>query len=234
MTLERRAQTPQWTPSKRRKQIPSTVGFPPGDMSHPRTGGVGASAAGIRDCPAGRVINAPADRSTPWGDWRVPPRREKSVGRPVVTVPTMAPMTGLGLPVPVPDVCVRVKLNVGACGPYAHIVADFEPPGPDGGLELLNTVPQSSLPAEYLPALREGLLEGLGGVAAAVLLTGGTFHDVDSSELGYKIAGQQAGRAALIGASLLPQEEADTLRWATWPGRLRPYRSSMPAHWEER
>ncbi|MFI2078675.1 hypothetical protein [Streptomyces triculaminicus] len=129
-----------------------------------------------------------------------------------------------GLPVSVPDVCVRVRLNSGACGPYAHIVADFEPPGPDGGLELLNAVPSARLPTEYLPALREGLLEGLGGVAAGVLLTDGTYHDVDSCELGYKIAGQQAARAALIGAGLLPPEAADSLRWATWPGRPRPRR----------
>ncbi|MFF5131001.1 hypothetical protein ACFY41_29270 [Streptomyces syringium] len=127
-----------------------------------------------------------------------------------------------GLPVPVPGVCVRVKLNIGGCGPYAHIVADFEPPGPGGGLELLNAVPGERLPAEYLPALRSGLLEGLGGVAAAVLLTGGSFHEVDSCARGYEIAGRQAGRAALIGAGLLPPEEADTLRWATWPDRPRP------------
>ncbi|MCC3773299.1 hypothetical protein [Streptomyces sp. UNOB3_S3] len=128
------------------------------------------------------------------------------------------------LPVPVPGVCVRVKLNVGACGPYAHIVADFEPPGPGGGLELLSLLPESRLPSEYLPSLREGLREGLDGVTAAVLVTDGSFHEVDSSELGYKIAGQQAGRAALIGAGLLPPETAATLRWATWPGmpRLRP------------
>ncbi|WP_370418036.1 hypothetical protein AB8O64_04880 [Streptomyces sp. QH1-20] len=126
------------------------------------------------------------------------------------------------LPVPVPSVCVRVKLNIGACGPYAHIVADFEPPGSGGGLELLNAVPGKRLPAEYLPALRAGLLEGLGGVAATVLLTDGSFHEVDSCARGYEIAGHQAGRAALIGAGLLPPEEADTLRWATWPGRPRP------------
>ncbi|MET9646256.1 hypothetical protein [Streptomyces syringium] len=126
------------------------------------------------------------------------------------------------LSVPVPGVCVRVKLNIGGCGPYAHIVADFEPPGPDGGLELLNAVPGERLPAEYLPALRAGLLEGLGGVMAAVLLTDGSFHEVDSCARGYEIAGHQAGRAALIGAGLLPREEAGTLRWATWPGRPRP------------
>ncbi|PJN38652.1 hypothetical protein CG747_21325 [Streptomyces sp. CB02959] len=124
-----------------------------------------------------------------------------------------------GLPVPVPDVSVRVRLNVGACGPYAHIVAHFEPPGADGGLELLSAVPQARLPREYLPALRTGLLEGLAGVDAAVLITDGTFHEVDSCELGYRIAGAQAGRAALIGAGLLPPEEAGALRWASWPGR---------------
>ncbi|MEU8545771.1 hypothetical protein AB0C81_01980 [Streptomyces roseoverticillatus] len=140
-------------------------------------------------------------------------------------------MTGR-LPVPVADVCIRVKLNVGACGPYAHIVADFEPPGPGGGLELLSLLPPRRLPAEYLPSLREGLLEGLGGVAAAVLVTDGSFHEVDSCELGYRIAGQQAGRAALIGAGLLPPEAAAGLGWATWPGMPRPRskrRTSRPA-----
>ncbi|WP_424892238.1 hypothetical protein [Streptomyces sp. XH2] len=134
------------------------------------------------------------------------------------------------LPIPVPDICVRVKLNVGACGPYAHIVADFEPPGPGGELELLSLLPESQLPSEYLPPLEEGLREGLDGVTAAVLITDGSFHDVDSCELGYKIAGQQAGRAALIGAALLPPEAAATLRWATWPGmprrRLSPSRGT--------
>ncbi|WP_171167117.1 hypothetical protein [Streptomyces sp. I05A-00742] len=128
------------------------------------------------------------------------------------------------LPVPVSGVRVCVRLNIGGCGPFACVVADFEPPGPEGGLELLNAVPQRRLPHAYLPALREGLLEGLAGVGAAVLLTDGAFHDVDSSELGYRIAGREAGRAALVGAGLLPPEEAEGLRWAVWPGRPRPKR----------
>ncbi len=133
-----------------------------------------------------------------------------------------APMKGL--PLPVPDVCVRVLLNRGACGPYAHVVASFEPPGAGGGFELLSAVPERRLPAEYLPAVREGIVEGLDGVAAAVLVTDGTFHEVDSSELGYRIAGREAGRAALVGAGLLPPQEAEALRWASWPGRPRPRR----------
>ncbi|MEV4437317.1 hypothetical protein [Streptomyces sp. NPDC049555] len=115
-----------------------------------------------------------------------------------------------------------MKKNVGACGPYAHIVADFEPPAAGAeGLELLSVVPRRRLPPEFLPALREGLEEGLDGVAAAVLITDGTFHEVDSGDLGYVLAGRQAGRAALIAAGLLPPQEAAALRWATWPGRPR-------------
>ncbi|MFE6041741.1 hypothetical protein [Streptomyces sp. NPDC056452] len=124
-----------------------------------------------------------------------------------------------GLPSPVPDVRVRVLMSIGACGPYAHVLAHFEPPGPDGEFELVSVAPERQLPAEYLPALRAGLLEGLDGVAAAVLITEGSFSEVDSSEYGYRIAGRQAGRAALIASGLLPPEEAESLRWARWPGR---------------
>lgn len=86
-------------------------------------------------------------------------------------------------------------------------MARFEPPGADGETELLSAVPEDRLPPEFLPSVRAGLLDGLNGVAAAVLLTDGTFHEVDSSEYGYAIAGREAGRAALIGAGLLPPED---------------------------
>ncbi|WP_148589913.1 hypothetical protein [Streptomyces sp. WAC01526] len=66
--------------------------------------------------------------------------------------------------------------------------------------------------SEFLPALRADLLEGLNGVSAAVLLTNGAYHEMDSSDYGYRIAGQEAGRAALIGTGLLPPCEAETLR----------------------
>ncbi|MFF4216324.1 hypothetical protein [Streptomyces nondiastaticus] len=133
------------------------------------------------------------------------------------------------LPVPVPGIRARVTLNIGGCGPYAHIVADFEPPGPGGGaLELISIVPKRRLPKAMLPALREGLLEGLGGVGAAVLVTDGSFDEVSSWDLGYRMAGREAGRAALIGAGLLPPEEAGTLRWTTWPGQPRPKRRPRP------
>ncbi len=130
-----------------------------------------------------------------------------------------------GLPVPVPDVSVCVQMNRGCCGPFAHFVADFEPPGAEGELEVLSAVSERRLPAEFLPAIREGLAQGLGGVSAAVLLTDGYFHETDSWASAYRIGAEQAGRAALIGAGLLPKEEAEALRWVRWPGRPRPRRA---------
>ncbi|MBC2873593.1 MULTISPECIES: hypothetical protein [Streptomyces] len=152
-----------------------------------------------------------------------------SNGRSITGGPESAVVSAL--PRPVPGIRVCVRLNLGGCGPYAHIVADVEPPGPGGGLELLSAVPEELLPREHLPALRRGLLEGLGGVAAAVLVTDGHYHDADSSDLGYLIAGRQAGRAALVGAGLLPPGEAEALRWASWPGRPRPRRRGGGRRW---
>ncbi|WP_351223187.1 hypothetical protein [Streptomyces sp. NPDC002133] len=126
-----------------------------------------------------------------------------------------------GLPVPVRDVRVRIQC-VGACGPFARLTADFEPPGESGEPEFVNTVPEELLAAEYVPAIRAGLREGLDGVAARVRLTDGRHHEVDSSEYGFKTAGRMAARAALIGAGLLPPEEAEKLPKVTWPGKPKP------------
>ncbi|MEK2477389.1 hypothetical protein [Streptomyces noursei] len=126
------------------------------------------------------------------------------------------------LPLPVRGVSVCVLMNRGGCGPFARFVADFEPPGSEGELELLSAVSEQRLPVEFLPAIREGLAQGLGGVSAAVLLTDGYFHETDSWASAYRIGAEQAGRAALIGAGLLPPEETEALRWVRWPGRPRP------------
>ncbi|MFR9752444.1 hypothetical protein ACL02S_15605 [Nocardia sp. 004] len=114
--------------------------------------------------------------------------------------------------------------GVRGCGPCAGILVDFEPPGMPDETEILCAISDEQLPSEYIPALEQGIREGLGGVAAAVLVTNSTFHEMDSSEWGYRIAGREAGRAALIAAGLLPEAEATTLRWTTWPGRKRPRR----------
>ncbi|MFC9813086.1 hypothetical protein ACFVJM_13575 [Streptomyces virginiae] len=128
-----------------------------------------------------------------------------------------------GLPVSVPGVSVRVVMQTG-CGPYAYIVADFEPPGADGESEFLHTVSDDRLPHEFLPAVWEGIQEGLNGVAAAVVLTDGGFHEVDSRDSGYRLAGRYAGTAALAAAGLgePPADRGRQIR-VDWPGRHRPH-----------
>ncbi|MER5930023.1 hypothetical protein [Streptomyces sp. NPDC002054] len=128
---------------------------------------------------------------------------------------------GLPLPAAVRGLTVRVQYNRGGCGPFALVTADLEPPGPGGGPELLSEVPEDRLPAEYLPALRAGLADGLCGVLARVRITDGRCHEVDSSELGYELAGRAAGLGALAATGLLPDAavgDSYALR-VTWPGR---------------
>ncbi|MGQ4601426.1 hypothetical protein [Nocardia sp. R6R-6] len=79
------------------------------------------------------------------------------------------------LPRAVPGVTVTARI-IGSCGFFAKIVADFEPPGTPGETEIFCTAPDEQIPVEYLPAVADGLREGLGAVAAAVLITGGAFH----------------------------------------------------------
>lgn len=143
----------------------------------------------------------------------------------------MAPYGGgmTGLPVPVRGVSARVMMNKGGCGGYyAYLVADFEPPGPDGRTDLVNLVPEQRLPADLLPAVRAGIELGLDGVAAVVRLTDGGVYDADAWDIGYRTAGAETARAALVAAGLRPAEEADALRWAQWPGRPRPWPGHNP------
>ncbi|MCX4805831.1 hypothetical protein OG594_30150 [Streptomyces sp. NBC_01214] len=133
-----------------------------------------------------------------------------------------------GLPVPVRGVSARVVMNKGGCGGhYAHVVADFEPPGP-AGTEILNLAREDRLPAEFLAAVRDGIELGLDEVEAAVLITDGGVYWPDARDIGYRTAGAQAARGALVAAGLRPEEEADALRWASWPGRRRPWPGENP------
>ncbi|MFE6909277.1 hypothetical protein [Streptomyces erythrochromogenes] len=126
-----------------------------------------------------------------------------------------------GLPVSVPGVSARVVMQTG-CGPYAYIVVDFEPPGPDGASEFLHTVSDARLPHEFLPAVWDGIQDGLGGVAAVAVLTDGGFHEVDSRDQGYRLAGRYAGMAALAAAGLAdpPEDRGRQIR-VNWPGKPR-------------
>lgn len=101
---------------------------------------------------------------------------------------------------PVNDVVCRYVRQTGGRGQYAHVIINLEPTGPGGGYEFVDKVTGGDVPREYIGAVDAGMQEALeGGVIAGyplvdvrAILTGGSSHDVDSSEMAFKIAGSMA------------------------------------------
>ncbi|MGH8775130.1 MAG: elongation factor G [Jiangellaceae bacterium] len=98
------------------------------------------------------------------------------------------------------------KKQTGGSGQFAKVIIDIKPTGGegDGGYEFVNAVTGGRIPREYIPAVDEGIQEAMEfGVVAGyplvdvqVTLRDGAFHDVDSSELAFKIAGSMAFKEA--------------------------------------
>jgi elongation factor G len=94
----------------------------------------------------------------------------------------------------------RYIRQTGGRGQYGHVVIDLEPTGPGGGYEFVDKVTGGVIPREYIPAVDAGIQEALeSGVLAGypivdvrAILTYGSYHDVDSSEMAFKIAGSLA------------------------------------------
>ncbi len=88
----------------------------------------------------------------------------------------------------------------GGRGQYGHVVLRVEPSEPGMGLEFVNKIVGGIIPREYIPAVEKGVRERMGsGVVAGyamrdvrVTLFDGSFHEVDSSEMGFKIAASMA------------------------------------------
>jgi elongation factor G len=84
-------------------------------------------------------------------------------------------------------------------------VLTVEPTGPGGGYEFVNKITGGVIPREYIPSVDAGIKEALeGGIIAGyamvdvrATLTFGSYHDVDSSEMAFKIAGSMCVKKAV-------------------------------------
>jgi elongation factor G len=106
--------------------------------------------------------------------------------------------------IPVQKVEQRYVRQTGGRGQYGHVVISLEPTGPGGGYEFVDQITGGAIPREYIPAVDAGIQEAMeGGVIAGyplvdvrASLTYGSYHDVDSSEMAFKIAGSMALKEA--------------------------------------
>ena len=105
---------------------------------------------------------------------------------------------------PVRNVDYTHKKQSGGSGQYGKVIIDLEPTEPGSGYEFVNAVTGGRIPKEYIPAVDAGIQEAMQfGVLAGypvedikVTLTDGAYHDVDSSELAFKIAGSMVFKEA--------------------------------------
>jgi elongation factor G len=101
---------------------------------------------------------------------------------------------------PVQKVETRFVRQTGGRGQFGHVVIDLEPTGQGGGYEFVNKIVGGKIPREYIPAVDQGIQEAMeSGVLAGyplvdvrATLEDGSYHEVDSSELAFKIAGSMA------------------------------------------
>jgi elongation factor G len=103
----------------------------------------------------------------------------------------------------------RFVRQTGGRGQYAHVILEFEPMERGAGFEFVDKVMGGAIPRDFIPAVGQGIKEALdsgvlGGYPVVDLratLIGGSFHEVDSSELAFKIAGSMALREGMPKAS---------------------------------
>ena len=99
----------------------------------------------------------------------------------------------------VEKVVYRHVRQTGGTGQFAHVVLNVEP-APGEGFDFINEIKGGKIPTEFIPAVEQGIEEALvSGVKAGypmvdvrAELVDGSFHDVDSSEMAFKIAGSMA------------------------------------------
>lgn len=101
--------------------------------------------------------------------------------------------------------------QTGGRGQYGHVWIEIEPMERGSGFEFVNKIVGGTIPREFIPAVEKGVVEAMeGGVLAGypvvdvrVTLFDGSYHEVDSSELAFKIAASMAFKEACKKAELI-------------------------------
>jgi elongation factor G len=125
---------------------------------------------------------------------------EANVGKPQVSYKETITSTA--------DVDVKYAKQSGGRGQYGHVKIIMEPQEPGDGFVFENKITGGSIPKEYIPKVEEGIKEAAdNGVLAGypcidfkVTLYDGSYHEVDSSEMAFKIAGAMAFKEASLKA----------------------------------
>jgi elongation factor G len=123
---------------------------------------------------------------------------EANVGKPQVAYRETASR-------PANSVDMKFSRQTGGRGQYGHVVINVIPQEPGVGYEFVSKIVGGSIPKEYVPSVDKGIQESLGaGVLAGypvvdikVELIDGSYHEVDSSEMAFKIAGSMAIKEGL-------------------------------------
>jgi elongation factor G len=106
---------------------------------------------------------------------------------------------------PVENIREKFVRQTGGSGQYADVVINLTPREPGAGYEFSDKITGGKIPKEYIPAVNAGITEAMdSGVLAGypvvdvgIELTDGSYHEVDSSERSFKIAGSMAFKEAL-------------------------------------
>jgi elongation factor G len=96
--------------------------------------------------------------------------------------------------------------QTGGRGQYGHVVMELAPSKPGEGFEFVNSIKGGSIPKEYIPAIEKGVIEALREGAYAgfpvvdvcVNLVDGSYHEVDSSEIAFRVCAKECFRRGFM------------------------------------
>lgn len=104
------------------------------------------------------------------------------------------------------DIDEKFKKQTGGHGQYAHVVMRIEPQDPGSGFDFVNRIKSGHIPQAYIPAVEKGIVAAMSRGAWAgfpvvdirATLLDGSFHEVDSSEMAFRICAERAFKKAFL------------------------------------